>query len=79
MGFLNRSRGSKLGIVVAHQEMSDLEAFSPAMRDQVMGNTATTVSFLQKLPESAERLAAIAGTKTTVKSTKQLTEEGFLD
>lgn len=78
VGFLNRSRGSKLGIVVAHQEMSDLEAFSPAMRDQVMGNTATTVSFLQKLPESAERLAAIAGTKTTVKSTKRLTEEGLL-
>jgi hypothetical protein len=78
VGFLNRSRGSKLGIVIAHQEMSDLEAFSPAMRDQVMGNTATTVSFLQKLPESAERLAAIAGTKSSVKATKQLTEEGFL-
>lgn len=77
VGFLNRSRGSKLGIVVAHQEMSDLEILSPTIRDQVMGNTATTVSFLQKLPESAERLAAIAGTKSTVKSTKQLTHEGF--
>ncbi len=78
VGFLNRSRGSKLGIVVAHQEMSDLEALSPTMRDQVMGNTATTVSFLQKMPESAERLAAIAGTKKIKKATRQLNEQGFL-
>jgi len=78
VGFLNRARGSKLGIVIAHQEMSDLEALSPTIRDQIMGNTATTVSFLQKLPESAERLAAIAGTKSTLKTTKQLTKEGFL-
>lgn len=77
VGFLNRARGSKLGIVIAHQEMSDLEAFSPTMRDQVMGNTSTTVSFLQKMPDSAEILAQIAGTKTTVKSTRQVKEDTF--
>lgn len=79
VGFLNRARASKLGIVLAHQEMSDLDAFSKTMRDQVMGNTATTVSFLQKMPESAERLAKIAGTKTTYQRTKQLADqEGLL-
>lgn len=78
VGFLNRARASKLGIILAHQEMSDLDAFSPTMRDQVMGNTSTTVAFLQKMPESADRLAKIAGTKTTVKRTKQLADEDGL-
>jgi len=78
VGFLNRARASKLGIILAHQEMSDLDAFSTTMRDQVMGNTSTTVAFLQKMPESAERLAKIAGTKTTIQRTKQLAEQDGL-
>jgi hypothetical protein len=78
VGFLNRARASKLGIILAHQEMSDLDAFSPTMRDQVMGNTSTTVAFLQKMPESAERLAKIAGTKTTISRTKQLADQDGL-
>jgi len=78
VGFLNRARASKLGIILAHQEMSDLDAFSPTMRDQVMGNTSTTVAFLQKMPESAERLAKIAGTKTTIQRTKQLADQDGL-
>jgi intracellular multiplication protein IcmO len=75
VGLLNRARGSKLGIVIAHQEIADLEAQSKSIRDQVMTNTSTTISFLQKVPESAERLAGLAGTRTAIKRTRQLAED----
>lgn len=70
--FIRMARGSKLGIVMAHQEFADLEAVSPEFRDQVVGNAATTVSFLQKNPRSAELVADIAGTHTTTKITRQI-------
>ncbi len=76
-GFIRMARGSKIGIIMAHQELADLEAISPELRDQVVGNAATTVSFLQKNPRSAQMMADIAGTRTTVKRTKQL-QNGFL-
>ena len=75
VGFLNRARGSKLGVVIAHQEIADLTAVSQAMRDQVMTNTSTTVSFIQKSPESAERISNLAGTRQTTARTRQIVEE----
>ena len=75
VGFLNRARGSKLGVVIAHQEIADLTAISQAMRDQVMTNTSTTVSFIQKSPESAERISNLAGTRATIARTRQVVEE----
>jgi len=78
VGFLNRARASNIGIIVAHQELSDLEVFSPVVRDQIMTNTSTLVSFLQKLPASAEMIAGIGGTYRTEKETSQINEEGLL-
>ena len=78
VGFLNRARASNIGIIVAHQELSDLEVFSSVVRDQIMTNTSTLVSFLQKLPDSAETIAGIGGTYRTEKETSQVNEEGFL-
>lgn len=45
VGLLYRARSSKLGIIVSHPEIRDLDAFSATMRDQVMGNTATNVAY----------------------------------
>jgi len=78
VGFLNRARASGIGIVVAHQELSDLDVFSPTVKNQVIANTSTLVSFLQKLPESAEIIAGIAGTYKSEKETAQFQEEGLL-
>lgn len=78
VGFLNRARASNIGIFVAHKELSDLEVFSPVVRDQIMTNTSTLVSFLQKLPTSAEMIAGIGGTYRTEKDTHQTDEEGLL-
>lgn len=69
VGFLNRARASKIGVVIAHQEIADLNRISPDLCRQIMGNTATTISFLQKLPESAELLSGIAGTRAAIKTT----------
>lgn len=78
VSFLNRARASGIGIVIAHQELSDLEAFSPVVKDQIMTNTSTLISFLQKLPKSAEMISGIAGTYRTEKETHQVNEEGLI-
>lgn len=77
VGFLNRARASGIGIVIAHQELSDLDVFSPVVKDQIMTNTSTMFSFLQKLPASAEMISGIAGTYQTEKETHQINEEGL--
>ena len=76
VGFLNRARASGIGIVIAHQELSDLDVFSAVVKDQIMTNTSTLFSFLQKLPKSAEMISGIAGTYTTEKETTQFNETG---
>lgn len=78
VGFLNRARASGIGIVIAHQELSDLEAFSAVVKDQIMTNTSTLFSFLQKLPESAEIISGIGGTFKTEKETMQIEDDGWL-
>jgi conjugal transfer pilus assembly protein TraD len=70
VGFLDRARSSKIGIVIAHQEISDLDRISPQFAARLMGNTATLFAFLQKRPESAELISGIAGTKKVWKETK---------
>lgn len=76
IGFLDRARSSRIGIVVAHQEISDLDIISPPFCGRLMGNTATLFAFLQKRPESAELICGIAGTRTVRKETMQT--ESFL-
>lgn len=63
IAFLDRARSSKIGIVLAHQEISDLDRISPEFCGRLMGNTATLFAFLQKRPESAELICGIAGTR----------------
>ncbi|MBL7687964.1 MAG: TraM recognition domain-containing protein [Bdellovibrionaceae bacterium] len=76
VGFLDRARSSRIGIVVAHQEISDLDRISPQFCGRLMGNTATLYAFLQKRPESAELICGIAGTRSAWKQTMQ-TESFF--
>jgi hypothetical protein len=71
ISFLDRARSSGMGTVVAHQEISDLKRISPETADRLMHLTSTTVSFLTKLPDSAEKIAAMAGTKTSWKMTEK--------
>lgn len=76
IGFLDRARSSKMSVIVAHQEICDLLRISPEFAGRLMGNTSTLYAFLQKRPESAEMISAMAGTrkawKETVQSSKML-------
>lgn len=71
IGFLDRARSSRMSVVVAHQEICDLQRISPEFAGRLMGNTSTLYAFLQKRPESAEIISGIAGTRTVWKTTRQ--------
>ena len=71
IGFLDRARSSGMGTCLAHQEISDLKRISPEMADRLMHLTSTTICFLTKLPDSAEKISAMAGTRTAFKTTEK--------
>jgi len=71
ISFLDRARSSKMSVVVAHQEICDLERISSEFAGRLMGNTSTLYAFLQKRPESAEIISGMAGTKKAWKETIQ--------
>ena len=79
VGFLDRARSSQMSIVVAHQEFSDLKRVSPEFAARVMANTSTLYAFMQKLPESAELVSRMAGTKRGWEATERTTRMGFWD
>lgn len=71
LGFLDRARSSKMGVVVAHQEIADLSRISPEFSHRLMNSTSTLFAFLQKVPQTSELIASISGTKATKKVTEQ--------
>ena len=71
LGFLDRARSSKIGVVVAHQEIADLSRISPEFSHRLMNSTSTLFAFLQKVPQTSDLIASISGTKTTTKVTEQ--------
>lgn len=73
IGFLDRARSSRISVVVAHQEICDLQRISPEFAGRLMGNTSTLYAFLQKRPESAETISAMAGTRKAWNQTEQAT------
>jgi type IV secretory pathway TraG/TraD family ATPase VirD4 len=79
IGFLDRARSSRMSVVVAHQELSDLRRISPEFAARLTGNTSTLYAFLQKNAESAEMISSTAGTRTVWKSTRQTERFGFFE
>lgn len=79
IAFLDRARSSKMSVVVAHQELCDLQRISPEFAGRLMGNTATVYAFLQKRGESAELLAGIAGTRSVKRKTERYSRQLFFD
>ena len=71
IAFLDRARSSRMSIVVAHQELADLDQVSPGFTRRLMGNMSTFYAFLQKGPESAELISKTAGTRMVEKLTHQ--------
>ncbi len=77
VGFLNRCRGSGIGVVIAHQSLGDFK--EPTVKSQIMDSTETLFSFVQKDPETAETLASIVGTKESWVKTEQTSQSLFFD
>lgn len=68
---MGKARGSKLGIILAHQEFADLKRHSDVLDKQIIANTSTKVIFMQQVPESAELVSSMAGTFTNTSITEQ--------
>jgi type IV secretory pathway TraG/TraD family ATPase VirD4 len=71
-----RARASGLSLLLATQELADLRAAGDELLEQVLGNVETIVAHRQSVPDSAELVARIAGTRLVWTKTEQLTH-GF--
>jgi conjugal transfer pilus assembly protein TraD len=69
---LARGREAGLSILLATQELADLERAAPGFRDQVLGLTAVKIVHRQDVPSSASTIAQMAGTEQVWEYTHQL-------
>ncbi len=72
VGLLARGRESGLSVLLATQELADLERAAPGLRDQVLANTAVKIAHRQDVPSSAQTVAQMAGTVKVWEETQQL-------
>ena len=73
-----RARSAGISLILGTQELADLKSVGEgALRDQTLGNVAAVVAHRQNVPESAELIAAMAGTAPVWVTTQQ-TEQGLI-
>jgi type IV secretory pathway TraG/TraD family ATPase VirD4 len=73
-----RARSAGISLILGTQELADLKSVGDgALREQTLGNVETVIAHRQNVPESAELIAAMAGTKPAWITTQQ-TDEGLL-
>jgi conjugal transfer pilus assembly protein TraD len=72
LALLARGRESGVSVLLATQELADLERAARGLRDQVLGNTALKLVHRQEVPSSAETLARLGGTREQWEYTYQL-------
>jgi conjugal transfer pilus assembly protein TraD len=77
LALLARGREAGVGVVLATQELADLERAGRGFRDQVLGITAVTLAHRQEVHESALAISRMAGTRTVWRETRVL-PAGFL-
>lgn len=75
-GFLNKCRGSGIGVIIAHQSLGDFK--DEKLKTQILDSTETVFSFIQKDPSTIDMLSSLAGTGLTVEKTYQITNQGVL-
>jgi type IV secretory pathway TraG/TraD family ATPase VirD4 len=63
VSLLARGRESGVSVLLATQELADLERAAPGFRDQVLGVTAVKIAHRQDVPASAQIIAQMAGTE----------------
>ena len=61
-----RGRSAGMSLLLGTQELADLTLVEhPNLKDQVLGNVTTLIAHRQVIPDTAEQIAAIAGTRGT--------------
>jgi type IV secretory pathway TraG/TraD family ATPase VirD4 len=68
---LARGRESGMPVLVATQELVDLNRASPGLEDLVLGVTAVKIVHRQEVPESARKVAMMTGTELVWDETRQ--------
>jgi conjugal transfer pilus assembly protein TraD len=71
ISLLARCRESGVSVLLATQELADLDRAAPGLRDQVLGSTAVKIIHRQDVPASARTVAEMAGTETVWEQTQQ--------
>jgi type IV secretory pathway TraG/TraD family ATPase VirD4 len=71
ISLLARCRESGVSVLLATQELADLDRAAPGLRDQVLGSTAVKIIHRQEVPASARTVAQMAGTETVWEQTHQ--------
>jgi hypothetical protein len=64
ISLLARCRESGVSVLLATQELADLDRAARGLRDQVLGSTAVKIVHRQDVPASARTVAQMAGTET---------------
>ncbi len=72
VSLLARAREAGVTVLLATQELADLERAAPGFRDQVLGNTALKIVHRQDVPWSARVLAELIGTRKVWEETRQI-------
>jgi conjugal transfer pilus assembly protein TraD len=72
LALLARGRESGVSVLLATQELSDLERAAPGFRDQVLGITGVKIAHRQDVPASAQTIAQMAGTVRVWEETEQI-------
>ncbi|MGI8902632.1 MAG: type IV secretion system DNA-binding domain-containing protein [Solirubrobacteraceae bacterium] len=72
ISLLARGREAGASVMLATQELADLDRAARGLRDQVLGNTAVKIAHRQDVPSSAQAIAEMAGTEKTWQQTYQV-------
>ena len=67
-----RARAAGISLVLVTQELADLRAADAELLEQVLGNVEALIAHRQNVPDSAELVAQIAGTRVVWNRTEQL-------
>jgi conjugal transfer pilus assembly protein TraD len=71
IALLARGREPGLSVLVATQELADLNRAAPGLGDQVIGVTALKIVHRQEVPQSARTIALMVGTERVWEATRQ--------
>ena len=78
LNLVARGRAAGLPVVVATQELADLERAAHGLRDQLVGITGVKIAHRQDVPSSARTIAEIAGSERVWEHTFQTDRRALL-